>query len=515
MQWLVALSPDGRRLAVAAGRELLLFDLDTGKPAGTLQHEGKVFSPVWHADSRTLAVATWGNNDIHLWDAVLGKRLRTLTDQKGGEPVLAMSPSGQMLTSMSSWAPSGRVFWHPHTGKLLLRTPEAYWADSGANPVKLHPQMTVQDGRLYEATVDKTRITLRTLEPSPVFRILVPDPAGPPRHDCRHVTIHPGGRLLAVGHSNGVSLFDLATGLEVGRLALGWNLFARFDPVSGDLLTYGPVGLLRWPVRFPKTPGEAEVIVGPPRKLRKGGRTLDNFDVSSDGKTLVVANGSEAVVCREEGQQLVSVVLGPLQDTRFVHVSPDGQWVLSVNHGEKVGQVWNARTGQPVARLPVGTRGFSPHHGYCGMFFSHDSQWLTDGGRRWQVGTWQEACAPAAEGPPVLAFSADGALFVGQSNNESVHLGDARSGKTLVQLGLPEQSRCWFATFTPDGGQLLLTSADQYHVCTWDLHRLRSHLAELGLDWGPPVRAEPKNSVLAPPLHVEVVDAGGPAVPRR
>lgn len=40
-----------------------------------------------------------------------------------------------------------------------------------------------------------------------------------------------------------------------------------------------------------------------------------------------------------------------------------------------------------------------------------------------------------------LAFTADGSLFVGQVNDEAAHLVDAATAKTLVQLGLPEQSR--------------------------------------------------------------------------
>jgi hypothetical protein len=114
-----------------------------------------------------------------------------------------------------------------------------------------------------------------------------------------------------------------------------------------------------------------------------------------------------------------------------------------------------------------------------------------------------------AEGPPILAFAPDGTLFVGQSNNEAVLLVDARTGKPLVQLGLPEQSRCWFAAFSPDGTQLVLQAADHLHVYTWDLRVLRRHLADLGLDWNAPAYP-PEDGAREPaaprrPLDVQVV----------
>src|SRR5205807_6533543 len=135
---------------------------------------------------------------------------------------------------------------------------------------------------------------------------------------------------------------------------------------------------------------------------------------------------------------------------RFVHLSPDGQWVLTVRHDARTGLIWNARTGRQVAKVPLASRGSSPHHSYYGTIFSPDSKWLTDGRRRRKVGTWEEGPGtPVAEGPPVLAFSPGGALFAGQVNDEAVHLVDAATGKTLVQLGLPQPSRCWFAAFSP------------------------------------------------------------------
>ncbi len=498
---LAAMSPNGRWLAWVDGTygssqrsQVSLFNLATGKSKGVLTNPGNVVSPAWHPDSRTLAVGSANTSEVYVWDAPSGKRLHTLRDLKGGNPYLAMSASGQLLTSMSAWT-GGQVFWHPHTGKPLLRT-----------PYRFALQLSVQDGRQYQAVVNQTRIALHIAEPSPVFRAFVPDPAGPEQRSIRDVAIHRDGRLLAVGHTSGVSLIDLATGLEVGRLDLGWTLYLRFDPSSGDLLTSGTAGLLRWPIQV--TAGDPEkVVVGPPRSLTRQRRVWSNIDISRDGQVIAAAFGSEAVVFRQEGVRLVAVMLGPIKDNRFVHVSPDGQWVLAVTHDAKNGLIWDARTGRKVGKVPVGTRNRSPHDGYYGTFFSPDGQWLTDGQRRWQVGTWAEGPpVSTGPGPSVLAFSPDGTLFAGQTNDEAVHLVDVSSGKTLVQLGLPEQNRSWYAAFSPDGTQLVLSSAYHNYVYAWDLAALRRHLADLGLDWEAPPLPPSAEKPRRLPLQVTVKD---------
>jgi WD40 repeat protein/tRNA A-37 threonylcarbamoyl transferase component Bud32 len=483
-RWRAALSPDGKWLAVVDGvygspqrNRLLLFDLDTGKPARELA-SAQAFAPAWHPDSRTLAVANW-NGGINLWDAPAGKRLRTLSDQLSGEQILAMSPSGQLLTSRGVWN-GGQVFWHPHTGKPVLRTPFNYSVTG-----------TVQDGRQYEVAIDKTQLTLHLVEPSPVFRTLVPDVP------CYGVSVHPGGRLLAVGHGHGVSLMDLPTGLEIARLDLGPTFAVRFDPSNGDLLTNSDRVLSRRPVRI--TPGSPDtVVVGPPRLLAGGSDA--QFDVSGDGKVVILAAFTHAVVFRQEGPRLRPISLGPLTDTRVVRLSPDGRWALTVTHGAGDGLIWDTQTGRQVAKVRGADNPFNT--GHYALFFTPDSRWLTDGRRRRATGTWEEGpTGPVASGPRVQVFSPKGEVFAGQSNAEVVDLVETATGKTLVQFGLPEQSRLGYGTFSPDGTQLVQQSIDYCYLYAWDLRALRRHLADLGLDWkAPPFPPAPAVESRLPPV---------------
>ena len=45
--------------------------------------------------------------------------------------------------------------------------------------------------------------------------------------------------------------------------------------------------------------------------------------------------------------------VGPLEDCRYVAVSPDGQWLATGNHDVTGAQVWRIRDGERVAELPV------------------------------------------------------------------------------------------------------------------------------------------------------------------
>jgi serine/threonine protein kinase/WD40 repeat protein/Tfp pilus assembly protein PilF len=490
-RWNSALSPDGRWLAThpdgvigaPARNKVLIFDLDTGKLARELMHPGNVMSPAWHPDSTTLAVGLWNTGEIRLWDVPSGKLLRVCRELKGGEPYLMMSSSGQLLAGQSGWW-GGQVFWHPHTGKPLLRIPGAYDL----------PYAT-RDGRLCGYRLAEGKITLNIAQPSPVLRTLVPAPAGKPLNDCRVVAIHPDGRLLALGHSQGVSLFDLTRGLEVGHLDLGLNRTVRFDPSSGDLLTCGVLGVFRWPVR--RDADRPEIIaVGPPQRLRPpllGGN--HDIAVSADGKKIAAAESSRAVVLSSDGAKL-PIVLGPLQDVRGITISPDGRWVVTHRFGTSEVKVWDAATG----KLAVESKDIA-------MPFSRDSRWITNGRRRWEVGSWREAPRLTnADGPNALAFSPDERYFLADMQVARA-LVDSATGRTVATLEPPDPGRTWHAAFSPDGAQLIYSSLDDFVVYVWDLRKLRHYLAELGLDWDAPAYpAAPESSApyATAPLQVQI-----------
>ncbi len=449
----------------------------------------------WHPDGKTLAVAY--AQSVLLWDVPSRKHFPPIADHKGGGLTVSVSRSGQLMSTSSGWM-GGVKFWHPYTRKLLLTVPS----------LNVHPSAPAPDGRMYTYRIDGTRIQLWATEPSPVLRVLVRGPARGPVGEYRRSSIHPNGRLLAVGSSQGVSLFDLSSGLDVGHLDLGYNVTTQFDPSTGDLLTFGTLGLFRWPVRS----GSGGLRIGPPKCLVARGAADNEFRISCDGRIVAVAQFSRVLVLHADRPGR-PVVLEPTKEVRQqLSISPDGRWIATGSHWTGDVLLWEASTGRVVKRQRGGTD-------YALVQFSPDGKRLlvfsTEGSRFWRVRDWEEI-GPAIEkggyGRSAPEFSPDGQFLAWESGEGALRLIDTTTGRDLARLESPDQGRCEYTTFSQDGRLLITTNRDYPAVHVWDLHELRKQLKEMGLDWDAPPCPTPAEDrakrFLLPSLDVEI-DTGG------
>jgi tetratricopeptide (TPR) repeat protein len=178
------------------------------------------------------------------------------------------------------------------------------------------------------------------------------------------------------------------------------------------------------------------------------------------------------------------IPLKPQCDTRFVAVSPDGEWVATGSH-EHTGvpvKIWEARTGRCIADLPV--------EGSSVVGFSPNGRWLltTGGGYRlWAVGTWQEgAKIGGSVSFGAFAFSPDSKILAVEAGGGAVELVDPDSGREYARLEDPNQDRAFALTFSQDGSQLVATTKDSPAVHVWDLRAIRAKLAKRDFDWALP-----------------------------
>jgi serine/threonine protein kinase/WD40 repeat protein len=432
----VAWSPDGRTLTVPAADAPTIqqFAFDPAAPA--LRFVRPIASPddtgmyiVSNAAGDRFAVTSVWHSGVHLVDAV----------------------SGRLLFSAPSLAPWGNPRFD-RTGQRLATARTVHPVGFGL--------ASVADGREF-----RTLVHLR-----PARRLQM--------HD--RPAVHPGGRLAAIGLSDGLALFDLETDHELAHIPAPrgeappssiWNV--AFDG-RGNMLTNGFEGFFRWPVRSdPANPGR--LIVGPPQRLpfHPGNHSIST---SRDGRVIAqsmwtgygMASFAGAWVLHPGSAAPRRVQAGSIAANS---VSPDGRWVFVGTAGHRA-KVFEVATGRLV------WQGSSSAWSDVVCRFSPDGRWLV-GPRLYAVGTWRPG---PRLGPGELCDATSDLAVLGQTNG-IYRLVELATGRELAQLEDPEQNTAR-ATFAPDGTKLVVAAKDGLRV--WDLRRLRERLARLGLDWDAP-----------------------------
>jgi serine/threonine protein kinase/WD40 repeat protein/Flp pilus assembly protein TadD len=490
-QDLFEFAPDGRRCAISvlrAGKNTVeVRDLATGNVQASLPHPGGASAIAgWSPDGRTLAT-TCEDSLIRLWDLPSRNEPRTLKGSRAnaaGGWHCSFDSAGQMLLS-NDWDAVLRL-WEPSSGRELLSFPAAgcgHWRVSPSNRL-----VAYKPG-------DTTKLNLLRLHGGVEYRTV-----GVRSRPNAHLPfrVHPDGRLVAVTTEDCTALVDLAAGRELASLPRGVALYWES---TGALVTAGPLGLLRWPVH--KGTGEqANYRFGPPERLLGSG-PMEIWGASADGHTIAIPNLNAGAVVVHRGQADMTVRLAPQQDVRCCAVSPDGRWVATGSHGNTDGfaaKVWEAATGRLEKALPLASM--------CAVAFSSDGRWLMTGAggcRLWAVGTWAEG---PAVGGAMGCFSPDGKLVAVEDSPGAIRLVETETGKDVVRLEAPEQTRLIPRSFTPDGTTLIAAGVDTQALHIWDLHRLRQGLARLRLDWdAPPYPPAAEPATVPAPLTL-TVDTG-------
>jgi serine/threonine protein kinase/WD40 repeat protein len=475
----LAFRGDGARIAVLYARKSAtcqILEAQTGRLVRSVPLPAPAYWVAWSPDGTTLAMG--GNRTIYLWDAGTGTRRATLEGHTNGGLIAAFHPTGNLLAS-NGW--EGRLWlWDPVLGRPWLNLAGHEWSH-GCNFLS-------HDGRIVLEREDQ--LSTYQIDPAREYRTLA-HPASRPieygapsmRHD---------GRVLAVGTSLGVVLWDLAHGAELDFLPIGPTTYLQFEP-SGDLLTSGGAGVWRWPVRLDSDRGEFRI--GPPRQLPLPPGT-EQMAADRAGRIVALAGFDRAFV--QTPERVFSV--GPLDDCRGVAISPDGQWMVTGSHGKNGFQVWRIRDATKVDQIAI--------DGLIRPSFSPDGRWLMTNHpscRLWEVGTWRETRQKI--GGEGYCLSPDGRQVVVQDASKIIRLVETETGHPLARLESPDLHGVGGATFSPDGSRLVVTTSDGPAVHVWDLRAIRRQLARMGLDWDAPSYSEEDpadpSTPLLPPLKVD------------
>jgi len=219
----LALSPDGKLLAVEARGDIYLFDLATGKETARLRgHVSRIDSVAFSPDGQLLA-SVEGDQGIRVWEAKTGKQTRHITTPGVYQRFVEFTPDGKSLAVLADTNDHDLVrFWDVASGK------EEKTLKTGMTTGSL---VFSADGAAVAVAGDQLRVwDLKPEGPTQRFQIAYPNPKNHQRRVCKAV-FSPDGKVVATGSAQSILLLDAATG-KILR-----SIMVRPGPVNTD--TYG------------------------------------------------------------------------------------------------------------------------------------------------------------------------------------------------------------------------------------------------------------------------------------
>jgi WD40 repeat protein len=433
----VAFSPSGKIVAEAANPlhgnsgGVRLWNVATHRMIGKtiISQHRMVQSIAFSPDGSTL-VAGDEDGTTQLWDTATHDQIgEPLTDGAGAVSLVTFSPNGKMLATVSS---DGTA--------RLWSTAIARWTGSS----------------------------------------LAWPPDGPDDW-TGSLAFSPDGKVLAVGNSGSVRLWNAVTHREIGSLpgGAGGRGIVTIGPDGKIIAAATSDGEVRlWNVAT-RTPVEAAL------GIPAGGANSIAF--SPNGKVLAVATGNDEGVVRlwdvATGRQVGSPIGQKIRGVLSAAFSPNGK-LLATGNADGTTQLWNVATHQAVGRPLAGGTGsiqslaFSPDGGILATGDNHGIA------RLWDVNTREQIGEPLTAGDSEIdsvAFSPHNRTLVTGSYDGTARLWDV---PTQRQIGRPltaGTSGAVLVAFSPDGKTVAsaetLASPGEF-VQLWNVRYLSENLPQ-------------------------------------
>jgi WD40 repeat protein len=483
---LVAVSPDGKQIAVVEGSTIRFHAVDTGAMIGSRDvGKGKKIRRIAFAGKDRFAVisTTLGAEGLARYQiargAPIGGEMRVCGEGwLTSEELLALSSNGRWAAALEF-------------GLVRIRDLEADPVGVYVCAVKFNqPPVAMAlapDGRLaLTGTSQIERRLERVLGRSHAVLIYPP----PFRQETARFSGHrgpihglafgpPGTELLATGCGDGlVRVWNLKPSAGLGGKGR-WNtqdpalvLHGHRGPVVG--VTFSPDGqrlasvgseLNLWEI-----PGGDKVLTWPAtgREVLFGpaGRHLMMAGLNDTIHVWDSPPRREVLVIREVGQALAFL--------------PGGRELAVAGRNEGVG-LWSLERARPSGRLPGQNEGNPDGHArpVRALAVSRDGKWLATGGEDGSLRLWETAARKVrhnlragdlpgghSERVTALAFSPDGVLLASACMDEVVRVWEVATGK-LVTTFPGHDDRVLCVAFGPDS-QVIASGGEDGKVRLWE-----------------------------------------------
>jgi WD40 repeat protein/serine/threonine protein kinase len=463
-------SPDGRLLATCAWNDVWVYDVATGGVLWRLAHAQACGWFAFRPDNTVLAVS--GFDGITFWDLGTGKSLGVLPEY--GNPVRGVTFTCDGA-SVITCDPDGKARVWEVASKKLVQTFDPPQGFRYTQAPQVHP--------------DGVRVVLHASGVEPVVRILdlrtgklevalpgAPGDANKPDDYKATVRFLSSGKLLAsVGRKdNSILLWDVATWKKVGE----WEGSPYLNYLGADAAGTTLLRANRW------NSGNTiySTLYDVNSRSRKASLELPLAgdsglsDLSPDGKTVAVRTITGSSV------RLFDATTGKEKYPASSHkaavsevaVSPDGRWLLSSGHDQRV-LLWDLSTGKEVREVAFVKDGWEA---FRSAGFSPDGKWMAAQKqqyahpawiRLWETATGKEGRTLTSPGKSwwylEFAFHPNGGSLVGALWNQPIQWNLAEDKPTLwpVVHGKPVPT----VTYSSDGQRLASGDLDGL-VCVWD-----------------------------------------------
>jgi WD40 repeat protein/serine/threonine protein kinase len=466
---MAAFSPDGHRVLVARPSSLQILDAETGSIVTTLELPGRLFRDAsFDPEGKRVVARGWSPErnpiNVHVLDAYTGKEFFSLTGHRSEVTSARFSSDGKQVVTLT--AEGLAHIWDAATGKEIrsLRVIRPHHPGQSQSPQQKEKPPSLHDimsgPRLVIVGDDGSVRVQEIATGKEVFS----------RENARGAALSDGGRHLMTYSSEGVEVWDVLTGDQIGSLK-------KLDKVDQPVLS----------------PDARRVVVffqeGPPRlfDLRAGGEVsrFTGLDwrsflaFSPDGRRLVAITSPETdrtarIWDGEMGEEL-GILRGHQEPIVHAEFSPDGRKILTCSWDGTV-RTWNVDSWEKRLTLENSTYAqFIPKSGNVLIHRQDGGLEALDFSRRSPLFTlkvpkepgdpWtEEKDSLLTKKKPMsvfwtgLALSPDGKILAASDKSGNVVLLDASSGAELRSIKAEGRERNIHpGSFSPDGKELVTT----------------------------------------------------------